>query len=132
MNVGDFGFFEFKLCQIKEMDEMKITSVSDGSFVTGSYYLSDRWFPLSLKNITISDYFEYYNRKLHESKFHQILNYPDIHRYIVDVWVDACNAKTNTSIIEYEDKLKKFFDETIELCESAKKLSVNGVRVIGR
>lgn len=132
MNVGDFGFFEYQLSQIEEMDEGKIKSISSGSIETHGNDLSYAWFPLSLKNKKISDYFEYYSDKFHESKFHTILNYPDIHRHIVELWVGACSSSTGTGVIAYEDEMKAFFDETIALCEETHTQYVDGVRVIGR
>ena len=132
MNVDDFGFFEYNLCQIKKMDGIKIISVSDGHFETCGGNLTDGWFSLSLRNKTISNYFEYYSNKFHDSKFSSSLNYPDIHRHIVNMWTDACNSTTNDDVKKHENRLKKFYDDTIIVCENSRNFTVDGVRIMGR
>ena len=131
MKVGDFGYFDFNLVEIKGIDDEdgSIREVSDGYFST-SGNLSDGWFPVSLRTKNISEIFMKLSNKIHENHFPS-LNYPDIHRYLVNQWIDACKAndkKSNDIMIETEN----FVKDTLEYCEGTKQHTVNGVRIIGR
>lgn len=88
--VGDWCFCEFKLQQIIEAEEGRVTSVSDGFFNHGSHSLNDRCFPLSLFNKRASDEAENWSALIH--KMGTGLNYPDIHRKLVALWYDICEG----------------------------------------
>ena len=131
MNVGDFGFFEYRLSQIKEIDDNgHPTHVSDGYFEHIGLDLSDRWFPVSLRIKNISECFAKFSQKIHESDFNS-LNYPDIARYLVSQWVDACEGDDGNFKKVY-DETNKFVEDVLDYCNSTKQLTINGVRVIGR
>lgn len=125
--VGDWCFCEYKLSQIMEMDEGRITEVSDSMFRHSGHDLSDRCFPLSLMNCNISMCFQDMSDKIH-SKGSNSLNYPDIHRHLVELWVNAC---TNADVKEKAQKLiedgNKFIQEILDKCQSLNHLSVQGI-----
>jgi len=109
---GDWVFFcEFELKQIKETEESRITSVSNGSVSHGSYDLSDRCYPLEMTIKVISDEVEYFSRKFHSLK-NNALNHPDLNRALVDRWVIMCENKNN------EDQLKTLFKELSTFCNA--------------
>jgi hypothetical protein len=72
-NVGDWGFYEYKLVQIEEMNEGRITSVRDGYFEMGGCDMEV--LPLTLHNKVWSEEFAALRHKLHE-KGSSGLNYP--------------------------------------------------------
>ena len=45
---GEWCFCEFRLQQVLETEENRITSVSDGIVRSGSSDLSDKWYPLEM------------------------------------------------------------------------------------
>jgi hypothetical protein len=129
MNVGDFGYFDFNLVEVKRIENGILKEVSDGMFSTYGN-LSDGYFPVSLRIKNISEIFMKLSNKIHENHFPS-LNYPDIHRYLVSQWIDACNTnneKANDIIKETES----FVDDTLEYCEGTKQHTINGVRIVGR
>lgn len=65
MNTGDWIIFEYRIVQIKEAKDGRVTSVSDGQFETSGYDLSDRCFPLTLANKNAADYIESYAARVH-------------------------------------------------------------------
>jgi hypothetical protein len=132
MNTGDFIFFEFELSQIEEMKNKRITQVSTGHIQCSGQDLSYACRPLSMDIKVISDNFEYYSDKFHQSKFSHILNYPDIHRKLVEMWTLACDTKNDDDLTKSLDDLRSFYNKTIEMCEETRASCVNGVRVIGR
>jgi hypothetical protein len=132
LEIGDFGFFEFKLCQIKYMENGKIKIVSNGHIEICGCDLSERWYPLSLRTKTISDVFFYYYEKFNTNKFQNILNYPDIHRWLVKEWVYACNTDNDISLNKYLNEVEDFYDKAIRLCDETTAQYLDGVKIIGR
>ena len=62
---NEWCFFEFKLCQIQEVEEGRVTSVSDGSFNTSGRSLGDRCVPLTLRFANLSDRADYWSSQWH-------------------------------------------------------------------
>jgi hypothetical protein len=124
--VGEFIFCEFKLQEINEMEGERVTSVHDGWFEMGSRDLSDRCFPLTIRNKVISETFQGFSDKIHAIN-NAGLNYPDIARYFVLKWVECCNGAS-------DDKIKLIYDEVQNFINTVKEKSnheviVNGVSV---
>lgn len=101
---GDWCFCEFKLSQIINTEENRITEVSDGNFRTSSYDISDRCFPLDITIKRFSDTAEYWSKKFHELNY-SALNHPDLNRELVSRWVEMCKSKND------EAKWKELFDD---------------------
>ena len=126
---GDWCFCEFKLQQVMETNEDRITSVSDGYFRLGSSDLTDRCYPLELDIKCISGEVEYWRRKLHELK-NNSLNHPDLNRELIERWCNMCDDKDD------HDKLKKHYENLAEFCnavikrvEELDKDRVGGIRI---
>ena len=125
--VGDWCFCEYKLSQIMEMEDGRITEVSDSMFRHSSRDLSDRCFPLSLWNCNISMNFQLMSERIHR-KGNNSLNYPDIHRHLVALWMDACSfGEDKEKIQKVIDDGNKFIQEILDQCHSLNQLNVRGV-----
>ena len=127
----DWCFCEFKLQQIKEMKGNCITSVSDGNFSHGSSDLSDRCYPLEMKYKVISDEVAYWSKKLHDLD-HNSLNYPDIHRALVDRWCEMCDNADDDKLQDLYTKLANFGNTIINKVRDTRSEYVDGVRIFGR
>ena len=88
---GDWCFFEFKLCQIVVKDG-KVQEASDGMFRTSGHDLSYACRPLTLRNANLTQHAEHWSDKLHKEG-HGGLNYPDIHRKLVELWCASCDSQ---------------------------------------
>jgi hypothetical protein len=128
----DWCFCEFKLQQIKKMEKNCITEVSDGNFCHGSSDLSDRCYPLEMKYKLISDEVNHWSRKLHELD-NNSLNYPDIHRALVERWCEMCdNADDHDKLQDLYNKLANFGNTIINKVRGSRNEYVDGVRIFGR
>lgn len=126
--VGDWGIFEFELSMIKEMKGSEITSVSDGTICTGGLSLNDRFFPLDLKTKQLSDSVNYWRNKFHRDC--KGLNYPDLHRKLVQVWVGLIEVKEDEKMLT--KAIKELDDFGTEVCRKAQDLKyvdVGGVNI---
>lgn len=122
---GDWCFHDYELVQILEVDGGRITEVSDGSFRKCGNSLDVQ--PLSLRNNRLCDYWTYYERELRKAEGRTNLNWPDIHRYFVDTWNQACLTETNEGLVAIQDTLKKFVDTAIAEILGAKQKEIDGV-----
>lgn len=129
---GDWCFCEFVLQQIKETEEDRITSVTDGAFNLSSDDLSDVCYPMDLSVKRISDGVDYWSKKFHATN-HNGLNYPDLNRALIIKWCEMCNARFDEKkLTELWEKLNKFGQEIIDKVENLQYDKVDGVRVFGR
>lgn len=127
---GDWVYYDFKLCQIKEIEDGIYYRVTDGFFQTSGSALSDSFFPLDLRIKSISDEFKYHSDLFHKLSFNA-LNHPDINRKLVSMWIEACNNKDdNEKIGEIYDKLHKFYDDVKMEIEKIRMISINDVKLI--
>jgi hypothetical protein len=114
------------------MKENCITEVSDGNFSHGSSDLSDRCYPLEMKYKLISDNVEYWSKKLHALD-NNSLNFPDIHRALVEKWCDMCdNADDYDKLKILYNKLADFAKAIINKVDNTRSEYVDGVRIFGR
>lgn len=105
---GEWCFCEFKLQQIIETEENRITGVSTGVIRLGSSDLSDRCYPLEMKVKQISDTVAYWSTQFHALK-NNALNHPDLNRELVCRWVELCdNRKDENRLKELYEKLSDF------------------------
>lgn len=126
---GDWCFCEFKLQQITEMNETKITSVSDGNFSHGSSELNDRCFPLDMTVKRISDNVSYWHDQFHKLH-HNSLNFPDLNRELIVRWCEMCKNKENADYLKnLDEKLTEFCKSVIQLVSDAKLKTVGGVSI---
>jgi hypothetical protein len=122
---GDWVFCEFKLQEILEVEENRVTSVHDGWFEMGSLDLSDRCFPLTVRNKVISDSFKNFSDQVHAIR-NNGLNYPDINRYLISKWVDCCEETNDEKIQKVYIEIEEFIDKLKDIHLD---LKINGINV---
>ena len=125
--VGDWCFCEFKLQQITDMTEGRITEVSDGIFILYSFDLSDRCFPLEMDIKRISDDVAYWSRKFHDLQ-NSALNHPDLNRRLVSLWVKMCKNKDDVEELErWSGVLSAFGNTVVEKVRGAGSIEIDGI-----
>ena len=105
--VGQWVFCEFKLQQIKNMEDGRVTEVTDGILTHSSRDLTDRCFSLSIRIKRISDEVAHYMDKFHTIKVPG-LNFPDLSREMVSRWVDMCETTNDADLRIMYDSLSAF------------------------
>lgn len=130
--VGDFIFCEFVLQQIKEMNGEDITCVTDGHFQMTGNSLNDRCYPLDLRIKVISDSVKSWSKRFHDLK-NNSLNYPDINRELIRIWVEMCEIKDNdTRLKELFNSLDSFGRKIEERVRDLKYEEIDGVPLFRR
>ena len=128
MKVGDWIIFEYGIVQIKEVENGRVTDVSDGSFSTSGRDLSDRCYPLTLSNKNAADYVESYSARVHREGGPG-LNYPDLHGKAVQLAHGIMSLPE--SDIEGRKKayeaVSNFYRTLFDTLRDSKRLSVEGV-----
>ena len=128
----DWCFCEFKLQQIMETEENRITGVSDGMFILGSSDLSDRCYPLEMKVKQISDTVAYWSTEFHRLK-NNSLNHPDLNRELIRRWVELCdNREDENRLNELYDKLSEFGNSVLRKVRDLNFEEVEGVSLFRR
>ncbi len=126
--VGDWGFFEFELAYIKEMEGDNIVRVGTGTIETWSTSFNDRFFPLDVITKQVSDSVKYWSDRFHREC--RGLNFPDINRKLVELWCDAVEAKDNTDkLTKACKKIEEFGRMVIEKDRDKKHEEVEGVSI---
>jgi len=112
--VGDWCFCEYELKVVKEVEkDGRVSSVSTGYFMTGSHDMRDRMYPLTMSGRTISDSYQLSNKKLHDLKGTNSLNFPDIRRWYTNAWVRAMDLIGDNDAVSAEIKLMHEFEQEI-------------------
>ena len=128
----DWCFCEFKLQQIVETEENRITSVNDGMFSLGSSDLSDRCYPLEMKVKQISDTVASWSREFHNLK-NNSLNHPDLNRELIRRWVELCDNREDENRLErLYAKLSEFGNSVLRKVRDLDFEEVDGVRLFRR
>jgi len=126
---GEWCFCEFKLQQVTETNEDRITSVSDGYFSHGSSDLSDRCYPMEMRVKIISDDVNYWRNQFHQLN-HNSLNHPDLNRELIDMWVNMCENRNNDEVLkELYEKLNTFGQTVVSKVQELKHDTVGGVKL---
>lgn len=129
---GEWCFCEFKLHQVIETEENRITKVSDGFFSLFSSDLSDRCYPLEMDVKCISDTVAYWSTKFHELK-NNSLNHPDLNRELIRRWAELCdNRKDENRLKELYDSLNKFGNSVLRKVQDLSFEEVEGVSLFRR
>lgn len=129
---GEWCFCEFKLQQVIETEENRITAVSDGMFSLGSSDLSDRCYPLELDVKRISDYVAFWSTEFHKLK-NNSLNHPDLNRELIRRWVEMCDSREDKKRLkELYDSLSNFGNSVLRRVQDLKFEEVEGVRLLRR
>lgn len=126
---GDWVFCEFVLQQVKSTADDRINGVTTGIIEMGGRDLSDRCFPLNMDIKVVSDAVAYWSKKFHAIKSNS-LNHPDLHRALVDIWVEMCENIGNEKKLKIlYDKLDKFGAEVESAAENLQYVRVDDVRI---
>jgi hypothetical protein len=128
---GDWVFNDLVLKQIKSIDDGRIRCVTDGIFELSGYDLTDRTYPLTVDIKCISDTFKYYYDMLHRSG-PRGLNFPDINRWLISKWVDACEYAMSVGEDAEQEVITAIYDEVKDFAAKAleaKNISVEGVKL---
>ena len=125
--VGDWVISDMKIGQITECADSGSTTFNDGWFrVSGGFGLRNRFRPLTLRNKTIAENFEFTYKRLDEIDGHGGFNYPDISSYFTDLSIRAMDAADNET--------KEFFDAAERFVTEARgyKPEIDGIRLFRR
>lgn len=118
---GDWVFHDFELKQIQEMENGKISRVSDGLFCRSATSLNDECFLLDMHIKNISDHFKYKWDQL-ENQFGDNfrINFSKVSNKFREIWVNACNEIIeNYSDDEKVKEIKgKYSNEINDFCNS--------------
>lgn len=124
---GDWVFCEFVLQMVKETKDDRITSVTDGFFEMGGRDLSDRCYPLTIKNKRISDEVQGWRTRFHALNAPG-LNYPDLIRELVRRWIEMCEANEK-DLQKLYDSLGEFGRKIENRVQDLKYEEVDGVNI---
>lgn len=125
---GDWCFYEFKLCQIVVKDG-KVKEATDGMFHTSGQDLSYGCTPLTLNAANLTQHAQYWSDRLHKEG-HPGLNYPDIHRKLAELWMDACRATDKDEQKTKGEAISKFAEAVLAAVKNAGE--VDGVPLLRR
>lgn len=129
---GEWCFWRFKLHQIIETEENRITSVSDGIVMSSSSDLSNMCYPLEMDVKCISDTVAYWSATFLELK-NNSLNHPDLNRELVRRWAEMCdNRKDENRLKELYDSLTKFGNSVLRKVQDLSFEEVEGVSLFRR
>ena len=127
-NVGDWVYHDYELCQVVRIDGERVKEVTTGFFITSGYELM--CFPLTIKIKLISDNWMYCERKIRDAEGGRRLNWPGIHRALVQSWKKAVDVSDDGQLLQAEfNACDQFVRDVIEGINSAKKISVGGVAI---
>ena len=112
-NKGDWCFCEFKLQQVQEIEDDRITRVSDGHFTMSGRDLSDVCYPLNMRIKLISDTVAYWSAEFHNLKYYK-LNHPDLNRELIKRWIEMCECTQNNDLETLYENLNNFVLKVID------------------
>ncbi len=122
--VGDWVYEDFTLNQIKRMEGIRVTEITDGSFSRSGSDLG--CYPLTIRNKVISEAFQHYYKKLDDVRS---LNFPDIRRHFDDLWEQAVEDKSDENVKEIYNKISLFVNNILELAAQRKQTKIQGVDI---
>jgi hypothetical protein len=99
---GDWLLYEWELAFVREVENGRVTHVVTDFFSHGGNNLDDQCVMLTARNNAVSSNFRDLSRRLHAIKG-QSLNYPDLHRWLVDLWVTACHHENSTALVHAQE-----------------------------
>jgi hypothetical protein len=128
-NIGDWVYYDFELCQIKEMEDGKVYSVTTGVINTTGFDMADSIYPLSMELKVISEGVAHYSKRLHDIKGAN-LNFPDIHRELVRRWHQIIENKSNGgSGRKLWDSLSAWVSTIESECMGVRQKTIDSVKI---
>ena len=77
--VGDKAFHEYKEVTIREIEDGRVTEVSDGYFISSfSHGYNDELFPITEEGKKIADFFHEQHEALYKLSGNRLFNWPDL------------------------------------------------------
>lgn len=131
--VGDWCVFEFKICQIKEVNKYgHVHLITDDYFEIGSG-TGHKIRPLTIRNKLISDEFEAVSKRIYKNG-NVGLNYPDIHNYLIYLWLEACDTpeteKGHKRVREIYNQIEEFEAKVIQFSQDSP--VIDGISMLRR
>lgn len=125
--VGDWGYHDFKLVQIREIDENgQVNRVTDGNFEMSGWKLN--FYPLTLETKSLSESFEYYSNQVRTKGRNGGLNIPNFNREMVRRWEECCDNLDNRPFVTAElNRTTHFVREIEEELDGRKQKEVQGI-----
>jgi hypothetical protein len=125
---GEKCYHCFELVTVKITNKDKIEEVTDGFFSCSSYDLSDYCFPDNAQIKNISEYVK--NMYKLVSNLNGNLNFPEIRRRFVDIWIDMCiNIDNDKELEGLSMKLDNFASTIIERYKQYKTIEVDDIKI---
>ena len=128
--VDDWVYHEFELVQIKEIEDDKVTKVTDGVFSTWSMDLNKYCFPIDMEIKQISDMVKEHYQEINNINF-RCLNLPDIHRKFVEYWVEMCESVNEEQdfYIDIKSKYLSFFENIKGELNKLKEFEIERIKI---
>jgi hypothetical protein len=127
MKVGDWVICDCRICQVQEVEDGRVTEVSDGCITHSGNSLDCR--PLTLANKSITERIVGYEDRLNGLPGRNALNWPDIHRFFERLVMDAIDYCTTSDKRPdaFYDKAAKFFEAVKNKLQDVDE--VDGIRI---
>ena len=128
--VGDWVFCEFKLQQIREINE-SFVSVTDGMFEMSmsKYHFDSNSFPLEMRIKRISDAFLAHAERVHKEVIHNGVNYRAIYDRMIEKWVIACQYEDENQSRRVTGEMVQFCDEVIKKVQEVRGMDFYGFKL---
>lgn len=123
-NVGNMVYCEFKLATVASINEVgNINSVNfDGIEMSGN--IQDACFPVDEITADVSDRYDYEYNRIHRSAGNLNLNYPDIHRVFVCMWIQSIIVARKKPKQNWWANVSDFTNEVIGNIEQVRSLEM--------
>jgi len=128
--IDEWVYYEFELVQVKEIEDGKVTKVSDGSFNTWANDLTPYCFSMNMDMKKISDYVKSMFDDINNFNLN-CLNFPDIKRKFVEYWVEMCENYYSDydKYITIKTKFVTFITELTTKLNELQELHINDVKI---
>jgi hypothetical protein len=111
--VGDSILFKFKLNQVKEVEDGKPTSITNGDMVTYGNFIHLSCVPLTHANKLHSEYVANLNDKLTELCPQSLDNY-NIHSELTRKWLLMCETNDQLTLAKIYAETRGYVDGILE------------------
>jgi hypothetical protein len=130
--VGDKAFHEHKEVTIREIEDGRVTEVSDGYFSHGYWNFNDELFPVTEGGRKIVDFFHEQYDILHKLPGNRLFNWPDLARAIDQKFNDTMrgyHAGDAAEVIRHLYNAGIFFRQVHVWAARATGVTVDGIRL---